>query len=437
MKYYINILLLSVTLCLAGCGGIQAQANVEEQQEGVYLSEREAYRYNKAEQSLEELKALCEEIVVAPSYELIVNLKTQARKMTYSYNSTGMNEATIAHCNLLKESVDECRAEALALADNVLQNTTLIETLVRVEDKLFDGRTSYPVYLNKSEKLYIDIDSEDNVKFCLYNADNERLIKSFVGDVSDSLTVANTGIYLLEVVPTAKQYASLTLRAKGEQGAKSSRPVVVSKQVECSKNSFGAVAMEAVKLQKCLEDPRKLTLRGQLKAAISGNAQALVAIPVPVGATEILYSIRISTSESSRSEDGKFHDNLTRAYKRIEMFGLPVYEKSRSNGLLNTILDDNRPICDEDAYCNMYVFRNQAEAKKFQDGTKSASQLSYDVDYSAVGTQSCNGRIPVNGEKTIYLAFENERVRYLNYLWVEAEAIVNHTIYYRTVYSIN
>ena len=84
----------------------------------------------------------------------------------------------------------------------------------------------------------------------------------------------------------------------------------------------------------------------------------------------------------------------------------------------------------------MYVFRNKTQAKKFQDGTKTAAGLDYDVDYSTLGTQSCNGRIPVNGAKTIYLGFENERMRYTNYLWVEVEAVVPETVYYTTKYSI-
>lgn len=173
-----------------------------------------------------------------------------------------------------------------------------------------------------------------------------------------------------------------------------------------------------------------------MKAVFSGNSKALVAIQVPAGATDILYSIRIATNEKNRSEDGEFHDNLSRSYTRIKFPGLPIYEKSSSNGLLNTLLDNNRPIRDEDAYCNMYVFRNQTQAKQFQDGTKLASQLNYDVDYSTMGTQSCNGRIPVKGLKTIYLAFENERVRFTNYLWVEVEAVVPKTEYFTTKYSI-
>lgn len=84
----------------------------------------------------------------------------------------------------------------------------------------------------------------------------------------------------------------------------------------------------------------------------------------------------------------------------------------------------------------MYVFRSQTAAKKFQDGLKQASQLSYDVDYSALGTQSCNGRIPAKGARTIYLAFENERIRYSNYIWVEVLTATPSTEYHTTKYSV-
>jgi hypothetical protein len=164
-------------------------------------------------------------------------------------------------------------------------------------------------------------------------------------------------------------------------------------------------------------------------------------VQIPAGTSDILYSIRIDTSEKPKADDGKFHDKLSNSYSSIKFLGLPIYEKksssNSSNGILNTLLDKNRPVRDEDAFCNMYVFRNQAQAKQFQDATKKASALSYDVDCSTVGTQSCNGRIPVKGSKTIYLGFENERMTTTNYLWVEVTAIIQKTIYYTTKYSVN
>mgnify|MGYP006885765833 FL=1 len=62
--------------------------------------------------------------------------------------------------------------------------------------------------------------------------------------------------------------------------------------------------------------------------------------------------------------------------------------------------------------------------------------LKYNIDYSTLGTQSCNGRIPVKGKKTVYLGFENGRVRYSNYLWVEALSAVFKKGYYHAEYSV-
>ena len=169
----------------------------------------------------------------------------------------------------------------------------------------------------------------------------------------------------------------------------------------------------------------------------SGSSIALVPIQVPAGATDILYSMRIATSEQDRSSDGNFHRNLSLKYNQVKFLGLPLYERNQGTGLLRMLLDDNRPLREEDAYCNMYLFRSQSEAKKFQDGTASASSLKYDVDCSTVGTQSCSGRLPVNGASRLYLGFENVRVRYTNYLWVEAVAVVPTTEYYRTKYTVD
>ena len=83
----------------------------------------------------------------------------------------------------------------------------------------------------------------------------------------------------------------------------------------------------------------------------------------------------------------------------------------------------------------MYVFFDAGQARKFQDGEQT-SKLKYHVDYSTMGTQSCNGRIPAKGNSTIYLGFENERMRYNNYVWLEAISAVPHTEYFKTQYSI-
>lgn len=371
------------------------------------------------------------------SGEEIAALYNTANELYYDYNPMDLKEEQKAACEELKRRVGILRMEITSKAKEQIPNFKI--TPWTTGDKLFEKTEVFPVYLKRGETLRWTFRAQKsmNVKVSDYNS--RSTLKTFAGKsvVKDSLAVEHDAIYLIEVNPLGIQYIDMDINYKIHEMSRltSATPIKIE-QVECRKGDYGAVAVAGVSMRKAFEEPRKFTLRGQLKAAFSGAAQALVAVQIPAGATDVLYSMRIDTSESGRSEDGKFHDNLNTSYKKVRFLGMPLYEKTYSSGLLNTLLDENRPIRNEDAYCNMYVFRNQSLAKQFQDGTKMASELNYDVDYSTLGTQSCNGRIPVNGSKTIYLGFENERVRYANYLWVEVEVIVPTTMYYTTKYTV-
>lgn len=399
-------------------------------------------------QTIEEYNRMFEKVVTLEEFvqtadfstlsgEEIVTLYNTGNELYYDYNPLDLKEEQKAACEVLKARVAKLRVEIPTKAKAEIPNFKI--TPWTTGDKLFEKTETFPVYLKRGEKLRWTFIAQKpmNVKVIDYNS--RTTLKNYTGRhlVEDSLTIEHDAIYLVEVNPLGTQYIDMDVnyKIKDINRLTAATPIKVE-QVECNKGDFGAVAVPGVSMRKAFEEPRKFTLRGQLKAAFSGSAIALVAVQVPAGATDVLYSMRIDTDEDNRSSDGRFHENLNTSYKKVKFLGLPLYEKTNSSGLLNTLLEDNRPKRDEDAYCNMYVFRSQTQAKQFQDGTKPASQLNYDVDYSTLGTQSCNGRIPANGSKTIYLGFENERVRYANYLWVEAEVVVPTTVYYTTKYSV-
>ena len=367
----------------------------------------------------------------------LVELYNTGNELYYEYNPMDLKEEQRIACEALKERVAKLRIEIVNKAEAHAQNFRV--TPWTTGDKLFEKTEVFPVYLKRGEKLYWEFIAQKpmNVKVSDYNS--RATLKIFTGRhlVEDSLIIEHDAIYLVEVNPLGTQYIDMDINYKVTDMARLTTVTPVkAEQVECNKGDYGAVAVPGVSMRKAFEEPRKFTLRGQMKAFFSGSAIALVPVQIPAGATDVLYSMRIDTDEYDRSEDGKFHEKLNASYKKIKFLGLPLYEKERSSGLLNALLEDNRPKRDEDAYCNMYVFRSQSLAKQFQDGAKAASELNYDVDYSTLGTQSCNGRIPAKGSKTIYLGFENERMRYTNYLWVEAEVIVPTTMYYTTKYSV-
>lgn len=374
------------------------------------------------------------------SGDKIAEIYNIGQELYYDYNPMDLTPEQSAACEALKERINKLRADIATRAEQQISNFKISPWVY--EDQLFEKTETFPVYLQRGEKLRWKIAGEKPITVKVCNADSRKVLKTYSGrsTIKDSLTISNTAIYFIEVNPNSVQYIDLDINYKINEMSRLRAATPVNKEdVECNKGDFGAKPIKGVSLHKCFEEPRKFTLRGQFKAAFSGSAKALVAVQVPTGTTDILYSMRIATSEQDKSSDGEFHENLATTYKKVKFLGLPLYEKEKNGdlNLFSKLLDDNRPLRDEDAYCNMYVFRNQAQAKQFQDGTKAASMLNYDVDYSTLGTQSCNGRIPVKGLKTIYLAFENERMRYTNYLWVEVEAVVPKTEYFTTKYTVN
>lgn len=422
--------LLSVFLAYA-CG------NINNKDSEPRMSEKARILYEKAENKIADVENRVNQLKKGTDVQQVIMVLTDAKKLEYRFDSTGMNRAAIEKCKTLQAKTVDVQKAAIAKADSILLQSKVL--VYHGKDFLIEKMVEYPVYLEKGDVLYYDVQLQNTAPIKLYNMDAGSTIKSYnKTSVKDSLVVAYPGVYLLEIKPQDSQYASVEITYDTDDmdrlyNLKSVRTEIVI----CSKGDFRAYPVKGIKMQNLFEEPRKFTLRSQLKSTVSGSSIALVPISTPAGATDILYSMRIATSEQDRSSDGDFHKNMSIKYNQIKFLGLPLYERNQGSGLLKMLLDDNRPLREEDAYCNMYLFRSQSEAKKFQDGTADASSLKYDVDCSTVGTQSCNGRLPVNGASRLYLGFENVRVRYTNYLWVEAVAIIPTTEYYRTTYTIN
>ena len=436
-----------VAIALVSCGGesrtksedVEVEDEVNVGDTVISLSEREMLLYESTATKVADAEAALEAIEAGETTNA-AKVFSDIRKLQYHYNDASMNSATREHCEALAERIAALKERAKMLSVNAWSNPTGIKTVSRVSSgkaQLISECERQPLYLEAGDMLFYTIESDESIAVNIYNADKQTRLKHYAStSVNDSLRIDYSAIYLVEVVSQGKAYVKSNISFRNGVGTSTYRSKVMTEQVACKKGDFGAMGVEAIKMSNIFEEPRKFTLRGQIKAALSGAARAIVAIPVPAGATDILYSMRISTSEQAKSSDGEFYENLGHSYRRIDVLSLPVYESTRRSGLIDMILDDNRPIREEDAYCNLYVFRNQSEAKSFQDGGVAISNLNYDVTYSTLGTQSCNGSIPTNGSKTIYLGFENERMRYANYLWVEAVGVVPTIEYYTTKYSI-
>lgn len=413
MKHLHTSIALLCTIALMGCGSSTGKT-----QQG--MDSQTAEQYATVSQAAQQTRKLLNDLRIdcrhgrTLSAKQITSLYALNEQLVFEYNPATQDSASNAQCEALRRQIDDLHNSVNELV--ATQTPNVFVSVHHKPQELLEATQNYPVYLERGDKLIYRIETEKPADVRIYNADSHQLLKTYAGKtlVRDSINISFSAIYLVQVTPKTRQYTNIKIGYKTQNvsrlaGTKSVRV----DSVEAQKGDFLAAPVRGIKMTNLFDEPRKFTLRGQLKAAFSGSYRAIVALQVPAGATDVLYSLRISTNESNKSTDGDFYRDMETSYRRIKVLGLPIYESHRGSGLIATLLGENVPPREEDAYINMYVFYNAAQAKKFQDGT-APSTLNYNVDYSTMGTQSCNGRIPSKGYKTIYLGFLNERMRYNN-----------------------
>lgn len=154
---------------------------------------------------------------------------------------------------------------------------------------LLERRTAYPIYLMPGDVLHYEVEAQQAVSVRICNADAQSVLRRYSRKaVSDSLKIDYAAIYLLEIDPgKGRQYVTSSLTFTPAPGTPAARPRVSSEQVACAKGDFGAVAVEGISMKNVFKEPRKFTLRGQIKSAFSGTSRAIVAVQVPKGATDV------------------------------------------------------------------------------------------------------------------------------------------------------
>ena len=425
MKQFFVPVFLLTTLFIAGCGNSAPRP----------MSEEELVTYNQLKEKASKVEYMLDDISTMEVKEALALLE-MANQLNYTYDYQELDSLSQIKCQGLADKIESVKEKIIQTVHTCLPNISV--EVVSNSDCLLENTVTYPIYLQRGEKLHVNISTQRTATVKVYNYDAKSTIKTINNKTAKfSIDITNAAIYLVEINPgQSSQYASLHISYNPKSIERLTPTVVNEREVEARAGEFRVRTVKGIKLKNLLDEPRKFTLRGQLKAMFSGSYRGVVAVEVPKGATDILYSMRISTNERDRSSDGEFNEKANASYHNIKMLGLPVYESTRSAGIINTILGDYTPLREEDAYINMFVFGSSSEAKKFQDD-KPTNKLSYDINSSIMGMQSSTGRIPVKGRSTIYLGFENERTRYNNYVWVELLASQPVNEYFKTEYYID
>ena len=441
-----SVILIIYVLLLCACGGNVNNSKQTDNFLGeevaikeTHMPSSEARKYKEAENRLADIDILMQSYKTNRNEKRFKALLNMYEKLEYEYDDSDMDDESRRACMLLQARTDSARTAIETFLKN--EFAAMKVSCFSNNDYLIQSVQRWPVYMQKGTMLYYIMSTSGNVTMKIYNADAHSTLKTYIGKrkVCDSIQILNSAVYLFEITPKGSAYIDLTVEKKlssfDQMGEKKSIRIDT---VDCSANDFMAVKLQGIDMKNIFAEPKKITLRSVGKSFFSGSSRAVVTLNVPKGCSDILYSLRISTNEGDKNTDGMFNKEVKETYKKVKFLGLPLYESSKTEtgtSLLRELLYRNQPVREEEAYCNVYVFTDKAEAKKFQDG-QSPDGLKYNIDLSLMGTQSCNGQISTKGLTKIYLGFSNERFRYSNYLWLEALSVTPKNEYYRLKYSV-
>ncbi len=439
-RLYRIIFILAVSLSFCACGGKKGNDGK--------MPEMEQLKYDNTMKRIDALAADAGEALACGNETALENIKDEVAHLTYDFSDEKMNDEAKEKCQALKDRITELRdhPEKIINAANgsgkVKGEASKGHTLISNKYMKVAGseRIAYSLYAGDKLTFKLDCpgsDGQGNATVSVYDIDRKKCMRQWTvyGAMTDTVSIANDGIYMMEIT-TACNETKINVGVTYTGMTQGNRRRAQEHMEDCKKGDFLARQMESVTARSVFNEPKKVGLRSNIKAYFSGKSRVVIPVTLPTDCDAVLYSLRISTNEQTVGNDGRFATNVNTAASKIKLFGHEVYERqSISSSLINRLLFDTRPPRDEDAYCNMYVMTSAAEARKFQDSDAAEKKTyKYDVDQSQMGTQSCNGQMLPNGHKTIYIGFENERMRYDNYIWLELAALTHTTKYVRPAY---
>ena len=246
--------------------------------------------YNRTVEQVSTIEGLLCEVDGMQANEAL-QLYALASELQYTYDYQSLDSASQVKCAILQERIETLKTTIQQTVKDNLANIPV--NIYHNEDCLLEKKTTYPVYLKRGEKLHVNISTKRAATVKVYNYDAKSTIKTLseTTKFNFAISIENAAIYLVEVNPgSASQYAHININYTTNNLARLTPTEIGEREVEAKSGEFRAWSVKGVKMKNILDEPRKFTLRGQLKAMFSGAYRGVVAVEVPSGATDILYN---------------------------------------------------------------------------------------------------------------------------------------------------
>ncbi len=213
---------------------------------------------------------------------------------------------------------------------------------------------------------------------------------------------------------------------------------VVRDSVVIGKKTNRSIAAKKIGFIDVFNEPKKFIISKAM--TISGESKIYIPIELPENVIEFIYTLRISGQDKQEPEDGKLFEAAKTSERNIKSFGLSLWQSnSKSNSLTREVL--NRlfpPKKDKDYSLNVFFFDKEKEIKKYLNysGKEYASAFFYDINNSALSSQSRIGLIKRPKTGYCYIGLQSTSSWTNTYVWLDVVAMYQKEFNYEIRYRL-
>lgn len=292
------------------------------------------------------------------------------------------------------------------------------------------------------DSIRIKFNSDNKVKFfSIVEQRSGRIVKTFkkTSDVEFTYDVYFDNPFSVKIYFPKESYYNLEVSKKsGSVDNYLSKAKLIRDSVVVSKKTNKSKIGTTMAFEKVFNQPKKFIVSSTF--SMSGESKVYVPIEIPKNTVEFIYTLRISGDEETEREDGKLFNDVNRISKKVKVFGLPLWESeekstSLSREILNSLFPPKK---DEDYTLNVFFFDKQKEIKKFiqYPGKEYASAFKYDINNSALSTQSRVGLVKKPYSGFSYIGLQSTSSFSDTYAWLDVVALYEKTFHYEIRYRI-
>ena len=292
------------------------------------------------------------------------------------------------------------------------------------------------------DTIQIKFNSDNKVKFfSIVEQRSGRIVKTFkkTSDVEFTYDVYFDNPFSVKIYFPKESYYNLEVsRKSGSVDNYLSKAKLIRDSVVVSKKTNKSKIGTTMAFEKIFNQPKKFIVSSTF--SMSGESKVYAPIEIPKNTKEFIYTLRISGEDETQREDGRLFNDVNRISKKVKVLGIPLWEsEEKSSSLSREILNSLfPPKKDEDYTLNVFFFDKQKEIKKFLQypGKQYASAFKYDINNSALSTQSRVGLIKKPYSGFSYIGLQSTSSFSNTYVWLDVVALYEKTFHYEIRYRI-